>query len=175
MGLRSILLLPRINHDLVHDVRQQYDTLYQHVAPHISLVFPFESDMSDDTVIQVVMNVMQHFSAFDITLNRVAGEPDNGYVWLVVDQGAAIITAMHDALYQAPIFAAHLRQDIPYIPHMTIAQGVTPEQAQQLIAALGQTPLTIMTTIASVSVEHILINDDSDVFCQVALRCAHEN
>lgn len=170
MGLRSVLLFPQVNMPLIHDVRRQYDALAEHIPPHISLVFPFESDTSDETVCQVVTDALQHVSSFDITLNQVAGDPDNGYVWLVVDQGSDEITALHDTLYQSPIFMNHLRQDIPYKPHMTIAQGISAEKAYRLMAELPQKSLTYTTRIEVVSVEHILNNDDSEVFFNLALR-----
>lgn len=47
-------------------------------------------------------------------------EDDRAYVFLVPDEGYAAISILHDRLYTGPL-AEHLRLDIPYVPHITVA------------------------------------------------------
>jgi 2'-5' RNA ligase len=45
---RAIIIFPQFGSDtnLIQDIRNQYDPLANKIAPHITLVFPFESDIS---------------------------------------------------------------------------------------------------------------------------------
>ena len=45
-----------------------------------------------------------------------------GHVFLVPEEGAAEIVALHDRLYSGA-FHSSLRSDIPYLPHITVAAG----------------------------------------------------
>ena len=48
MSKRAIILFPKFcsNTDLIQDIRDRYDPLASKIAPHITLVFPFESEIS---------------------------------------------------------------------------------------------------------------------------------
>ena len=61
MKKRAILIFPEFNN--IHEIeviRKQYDPLYEKIAPHITLVFPFESEMSSNQVLQHVENTTKH-------------------------------------------------------------------------------------------------------------------
>ena len=51
-NMRDILLLPNFdNMDVIEKIRKDNDELYGIVPPHITIVFPFEDDMSDDELV----------------------------------------------------------------------------------------------------------------------------
>jgi hypothetical protein len=47
---RSIIIFPQFGNDtnLIQNIRHQYDPLASKIAPHITLVFPFESEISSE-------------------------------------------------------------------------------------------------------------------------------
>ena len=49
MSLRTVMIFPEFENMYVIDpVRNRYDPLAKLVRPHITIVFPFESDMSNE-------------------------------------------------------------------------------------------------------------------------------
>ncbi|WP_125606397.1 2'-5' RNA ligase family protein [Lapidilactobacillus bayanensis] len=165
---RSILLFPSFENQFeIDQIRAQYDSLATHIRPHISLVFPFESSCPDVLIIDAVKRIATQFGSFAIQLSNVGGAPEAGYVWLEVANGSAIITALHDALYQQLEFSRYLRADLAYIPHVTIGQGLNEEVAKNLLSQLQAKNWQFETVVNSISIEHILKNDDSDEFAQI--------
>lgn len=174
--LRSVLIFPQLNDRFtINRIRQRYDDLYEHIAPHISLVFPFDNELTDETIIQVVSDVIKKQQQFKLRLTVVSGDPKNGYVWLVVDQGSKILTELHDALYAEPILNPYYREDLPYQPHVTVAQGLSQLQAEQLLIELQNETYDLTATITEVAIEHILENSDSAVFTTICLGERDEN
>jgi len=173
--LRSVLIFPNLSQMTdVNKIRRCYDNLYQHIAPHISLVFPFDNELTDETIIQVVSDVIKK-QQFKLRLPAVSGDPKNGYVWLVVDQGSKILTELHDALYAEPILNPYYREDLPYQPHVTVAQGLSQLQAEQLLIELQNETYDLTATITEVAIEHILENGDSVVLATIGLGERDEN
>jgi len=70
-------------------------------------------------------------------------------VFLVADEGANEIVALHDALYTGPL-ASELRTDVPYIPHVTIARCPTADEAHRIAASVGD--IAMRARIESVEV-----------------------
>jgi 2'-5' RNA ligase len=68
-----------------------------------------------------------------VTFRRVRMEA-NEFVFLMVSRGAASVTALHDKLYTRSL-APHLRRDLPYAPHITLARHA---DYPKLEAALGE-------------------------------------
>jgi 2'-5' RNA ligase len=58
----------------------------------------------------------------------------NEFVFLMASRGAASVSALHDKLYTRS-FAPHLRRDLPYEPHITIARHADYAKLQ---AAFGE-------------------------------------
>lgn len=174
--LRSVLMFPKFSmNNEIDIIRSQYDNLYYHIAPHISLVFPFDSQLSDEQIIEVVTEVAKQYPPFEIQLQEVSGDSKHGYIWLVIDQGSSMLEKIHDALYDKVVFRRYLRKDLPYQPHITIAQGLMPDQTTQLLVKLQNNRYDLLTTITEVSIEHILDNDDSENFATIALDNEYEN
>lgn len=116
--LRSVLMFPKFSmNNEIDIIRSQYDNLYYHIAPHISLVFPFDSQLSDEQIIEVVTEVAKQYPPFEIQLQEVSGDSKHRYVWLVIDQGSSMLEKIHDALYDKVVFRRYLRKDLPYQHH----------------------------------------------------------
>jgi hypothetical protein len=55
-----------------------------------------------------------------VTFRRVRTEA-NEFVFLMAQRGAASVKALHDRLYTRSL-RPHLRRDLPYEPHITVAR-----------------------------------------------------
>lgn len=73
--LRSVLIFPQLNDRFtINRIRQRYDDLYEHIAPHISLVFPFDNELTDETIIQVVTDIIKKQQQFKLRLTATITE-----------------------------------------------------------------------------------------------------
>jgi hypothetical protein len=71
-------------------------------------------------------------------------------VFLVPDDRAcADITTLHDRLYHG-VLNGHLRQDIPYLPHITVAADSSLERCQALARELSNRSVNISGTIDAI-------------------------
>jgi 2'-5' RNA ligase len=119
--------------DRIEEFRRQHDPAAALIPAHVSLVFPFSSAHSRLQVETHVRNVLSRWPPIPVTFRRVRTEA-NEFVFLGVSRGAASIAALHDRLYTRS-FAPHLRKDIPYEPHITLARC---EEWWKLEIALAQ-------------------------------------
>lgn len=73
------------------------------------------------------------------------------YVFLIPEEGSAEILQLHDRLYSG-VLSAHLRADLPYVPHITIAQGCTESEARALCARVESDEVELRGTLRAVVV-----------------------
>ena len=81
-------------------------------------------------------------------------EAERAYVFLVPDEGHAALSLLHDRLYTGPL-AEHLRLDLPYTPHITIASSIDRRHAKGLCDTLNTAGLDIHATVDALSVGSI--------------------
>jgi 2'-5' RNA ligase len=67
--------------------------------------------------------------AFVARRTKVISDTTRHHVFLVPDEGATEITMLHDRFYSG-VLKPHLRTDIPFIPHLTVA--VAPDSTTAL-------------------------------------------
>ncbi|AVK63608.1 hypothetical protein C5Z26_05585 [Lactobacillus sp. CBA3606] len=159
---RSVLIFPDFdNINQVQRIRQKYDSLYAHVRPHISLIFPFESESENGLIFDSLCEVSHDVPAFSIDISKVSGDYENGYVWLEIGKSKNKISSLHRSLYDCSIFSAHELRYKKYVPHITIAQGLTPEKAVELADELNKQIGNVSADVKSISVEKIRSNGDS--------------
>jgi 2'-5' RNA ligase len=103
-------------------VRAQHDPQFGMLAPHFTLVFPVEAP--PEALVAEAQSATRAINAFPFTLRSVRAVRDafgvGGHVFLVPDQGATQVSALHARLYGGSLSWAH-RADIPYVPHITVA------------------------------------------------------
>ena len=107
----------------IQSVRDQYDPLASRIAPHFTLVFPIDAQVD---VTGEVARVTAHHAPITFVLESAIAMPDvvhgGAHVFLVPGEGRDQIALLHDELY-AGALRAHLREDAPFVPHLTIAHG----------------------------------------------------
>ena len=106
--------------DRIEAFRRKHDPAFALIPAHVSLVFPFPTAHSRLQVETHVQRVVSRWPPIPVTFRRVRMQA-NEFVFLMASRGAASIAALHDKLYTRS-FQPHLRRDLPYEPHITIAR-----------------------------------------------------
>jgi 2'-5' RNA ligase len=133
---RAVVIFPPFDSDqmgLIEQVRWAYDPLAALVPPHITLVFPFTSELSAAAMETHVAQVVGGCGPFAVRLQGVTGHMGE-YLFLNVEHGNDQLIALHDRLYTGPL-AAHLAPAFTYIPHLTVGRLAS---SDALRAALGE-------------------------------------
>jgi len=146
--------------------RQRFDRLYQHIAAHITLVFPFDLPASDEVVMTHCQSSSSGIEPFTVQL-LPPHHSDDDHLWLPVSESAPL-RAFTERLYSGPLSAlTRTRRNSNY--HITVARPPLPPQTEcdtlqeQLIF-----PVTIDVT--SITLEAIQPDDTSLVLGRFALR-----
>src|SRR5689334_20786983 len=106
--------------DRIEDFRRRHDPMARLIPAHLSLVFPFPTAHTRLQVETHVQRVVSKWPPIPLTFRRVRMHA-NEFVFLMASRGAAAVAALHDKLYTRS-FAPHLRRDLPYEPHITLAR-----------------------------------------------------
>jgi 2'-5' RNA ligase len=100
--------------------RARHDPAAGLIAAHLTLVFAFPSAHSQLQVETHVRRIAAQWPPIPVSFRRVRMHA-NEFLFLMAARGAASIAALHDRLYTRS-FAPHLRRDLPYEPHITLAR-----------------------------------------------------
>lgn len=112
--------------------RRQFDPMAGEVAVHLTLVFPFPTPLTRLQVESHVKRVAARWPPIAVTFRHVRAK-DNEFVFLMASRGADSIVALHDRLYTRSL-APHLRRDLPYEPHLTLARCRDPAGLEEALA-----------------------------------------
>ena len=116
----------------VEAFRRRHDPMAGLIAAHLSLVFPFPTALTRLQVETHVQRVASRWPPIPVTFRRVRTEA-NEFVFLMAQRGAASIKGLHDRLYTRSL-QPHLRRDLAYEPHVTIARHADYQQLQEALA-----------------------------------------
>jgi 2'-5' RNA ligase len=111
--------------------RRRHDPMAALVPAHLSLVFPFPTALTRLQVETHVQRVVSRWPPIPVTFRRVRTEA-NEFVFLMAARGAASIKGLHDRLYTRSL-APHLRRDLPYEPHITLARHARFDDLQRAL------------------------------------------
>ncbi len=163
---RDILLFPKFdNMEIIEDIRKDCDELYSVIQPHITIVFPFIDDISDEDLIKNVRSYFMDKTKFYVKFSGTSYSEDN-YIFLNCVTGVENIIKLHDDLYNKYFFN-HL-SDREYIPHITIGQifNSTEEQLNKIKNMNDEFECYIDT----VCIEKIGINNESIILDKIELK-----
>lgn len=125
----------------IQSVRQKYDRLYFDViGPHFPLVFPTEA-VTEEELTEHVRQCIAGASAFEVVFRCVVlGDPDfqgHAHAFQVPDEGFSDIVRLHDRLYTG-VLRNELRLDLPFLPHVGIANAPAPEECKDIVDQLNR-------------------------------------
>ncbi|MGZ5032310.1 MAG: 2'-5' RNA ligase family protein [Usitatibacter sp.] len=100
--------------------RARHDPVAPFVAAHLTFVFPFPTALSRLQVQTHVQRVVSRWPPIPVSFRGVRIEA-NEFLFLMASRGGASIRGLHDRLYTRSL-APHLRRDLDYEPHITLAR-----------------------------------------------------
>ncbi|HEV2189041.1 MAG TPA: 2'-5' RNA ligase family protein [Stellaceae bacterium] len=123
----------------LEEIRRRHDPQHAMVAAHFTLVFPF-GGLRPDEVLEHASAVASTTSPINFRLAAAKAVQDaltpRNLVFLVPDEGASEIRALHGRLY-SDVLAAKLRADIPYEPHVTVGAFSAHAEAERAASDIG--------------------------------------
>ena len=161
------------NIKIIDEVREKYDPLASRVRPHITLVFPFYSDIGSDKLKEHIEYVLLNTGSLKIILKGITPVQSFGnYLFLNIEIGREEIYTIHKKLYTGilePYFPQWLR-DGKYYPHMTVGKIENEEEYKAAILEVDDISDTFETMVNRISVEIIDENQDSIIEMEIELR-----
>lgn len=168
------MIFPHFNNEqLIDNIRKKYDPLAEHVRPHITLVFPFESDIETDKLQNHIATMISGIKPFQITLNGITPKASIGnYLFLNIKEGNNQIIEIHKNLYKGilKVFYPEWLKDIDFLPHMTVGCISNLDDFKKAVEETKNIDEVFNTTVETISVEIIDENEDSIIELNIPLR-----
>jgi 2'-5' RNA ligase len=157
------------NMEIIDNIRAKYDPLAQLVRPHITLVFPFENEMSNEAIEDILVKRLRNVKPFEIELNGISMQEDRfgNYLFLDVKKGADDICFVHEILYKNEFKQFDL--GFGYKPHMTIGKLQTVKALNIAYDDLRNMDETFTAMINKISVEMIGEKEESMIIIEKKL------
>ncbi|KPU56190.1 2'-5' RNA ligase family protein [Bacillus wiedmannii] len=167
--MRTILLfLNDMSINEIENIRKKHDPLFGLIPPHITIVFPFESSISNDELKLHILKLSKGIQEIEIEFaNQISGEGE--YLFLRVEKGQKQIEELHDLLYTGALLQ-FLKEDIPYIPNVTVGRKECTELAAEVAKDIHNFPEKLQCIVDRVSVERIGENGESIIEFEVPLQ-----
>ena len=170
MSLRTIMIFPDFeNMATIDSIRKRFDPLADLVRPHITIVFPFESDMSNEELSAVLDERLKGASSFDIALQDFGNYSDasGNYLSLYLTKGAEEIVKIHDALYSNEF--KEFDPGFEYVPHITVGKLASEKEMEDAFESIRTIGEPFVTTVKKISVEMIGEHEESIIIIEKEL------
>ncbi len=152
---RAIILFPSFdNMNSIKRIREKYDPLANYIAPHITIVFPFDSEISTDDLRVHFNKALKGVKKFYVQLNGFTGDFRDGYLFLNVKKGNDNIIELHDKLYSETL-ESFLFKKVTYCPHLTVGRLQQPVEFDKVMDELACYGESFETVIDKIYVENI--------------------
>ena len=102
---------------------------------HVSLLPPRPLDADWHVASEHARSLLELSEPFEVEFTRPAVFPVTGVIYLEVGEGQDQLQRLHRSLNAG---AVAFDEPFPYHPHATLAQGVTPERAEELYPPLAR-------------------------------------
>ncbi len=171
MALRTIMIFPKFQDIVViEEIRKKYDPLAKLVEPHITLVFPFESEISDDEIACFLETKLVNIKPFQLILNGFSKQENKfgNYLFLNVINGEKEIINIHKILYQDVLKDFDL--GFEYVPHMTVGKFSSVKLLEEAYNNVSSIDVNFSTTIDKISVETIGEKEESIIIIEKKLK-----
>lgn len=164
-GKRDILIFPNFEDTYkIENIRKQYDQLYGIIPPHITLAFPFDSQMENSKLKKLLTEVLKNIKPFEIEMEGVSLRKDDkiktNYIFLNLKKGQEKILNIHNLIYEKVL---QTKLNFTYVPHITL--GRTDNEHEKI--CLNDKFKTIVDRIF---VESIGENEESNIEFEIVLK-----
>ena len=140
----------------IEAIRARHDPRADRIAAHFTLVFP--TDAAPPDVAEEMAAVSRSAAPIAFVIRRAVAARDAasgiGHVFLVPDEGAEAIADLHRRLY-AGVLRPHLRADLPFEPHVTVAAEPDVGRCEAIARQVTQACRPIIGTIAHLDLVNV--------------------
>ncbi|WP_019230129.1 2'-5' RNA ligase family protein [Sedimentibacter sp. B4] len=171
MGARTIMIFPEFdNIDVINDIRKKYDPLANLVLPHITLVFPFDSELTNEELKLHLIGSLGDINPFKIELEGFSKHKNKygNYLFLNVVEGMDVIKNIHDRLYKDKL--KQFDAGLDYVPHMTVGKVSSMELLDKAYDDVNKYNDKFSTVINKISVEMIGEHEESIIIIEHELN-----
>lgn len=171
MNTRTIMIFPEFeNTDVINDIRKKYDPLADVVLPHITLVFPFDSELTNEELSLYLKESLSDTHPFKVELEGFSKQEDRygNYLFLNVAQGMDVIKNIHDMLYEDKLKQFDAGYD--YVPHMTVRKVSSMELLDKAFDDVNKYNDKFSTVVKKISVEMIGEHEESIIVIEHELN-----
>ncbi|MEG1003292.1 MAG: 2'-5' RNA ligase family protein [Clostridium sp.] len=171
MNTRTIMIFPEFeNIDIINDIRKKYDPLADLVRPHITLVFPFDSELTNYDLNLYLEECLRGIKQFKVELQGFSKQEDKygKYLFLNIVQGMDEIKGIHDVLYKDKLKEFEAGQD--YVPHMTVGKVYSMELLDKALGDVNKYSDKFSTVVRKISVEMIGEHEESIIIIEHELN-----
>ena len=150
-ALRAVLIPPKLeNIEAIERVRERCDPSFEMVPPHITLVFPFRSEIPTEEVHAHVESALRDCSQFPLRMQGITGH-EGSHLFLNVIHGNDAIIDLHRRLYSG-LLAPYQNRAYTFFPHLTVGRFVDELLFEEALASLESFDVSFETMVDEVSV-----------------------
>ncbi len=153
---RDILILVNFpNLEKIKEIQKKYYDIADKIEPHIAVVFPFDSNISDEELYNKLCDILSKYKPFKIVCHGISTPiGESNYRFLNIIENKNVIKDISDDIYKN-IIPEHLeyRDKYNYDPHISLANKPLDEEIK-----LND---TFEMIVDSLYVERIGSNDES--------------
>lgn len=154
---RCIVIFPGFEEERgIEGIRRRYDPLFGVVKPHITLVFPFESEWTKGELHAHISSALSSFRPFPVRMGGVSAhrQPDGNDLFLDVLEGGESIRQISRRLYEGALAKYRsARYNASYIPHMTLGRFQDDSALESALSDIGSFPHEFTTVVRHIDVE----------------------
>ena len=165
-GKRDILIIPKFkNIKIIQDVRKKYDELYEVIAPHITVAFPFKRNISNEKLKDQLLDILKNIKPFKIKCKGITLRKDENantyYIFLNIVEGKEIINEINQQIYKKILNDVDIRK-YNYEPHITLGNTNNVNEKIEINEEFE-------TIVNSIVVERIGKNEESIIEFEIYL------
>lgn len=176
LNKRTIMIFPQFeNIKVINDMRKKYDPLADLVRPHITLVFPFESNITNEELSLYLKESLINIKPFKIELKGFSKQEDRygNYLFFKVVHGIEELKNIHDILYKDKL--KQFNKGYKYIPHITVGKMPSVELLNEAFRDVNTCKDKFSTIVKKISVEMIGNNEESIIVIEHILEGKNDN
>lgn len=148
--------------DFANSYRMRYDSHYAQLPPHITIR---EEVITDEANLKVVANLLfeatKKAKPFNISIPKVGTfKPINNVIYLKVDAEEALYDLFNE-LHTDQFGGA---AEYQYVPHITLAQGITADELNDIYGQLRMTKIEFSESIDRIHLLYQLENGSWTVY-----------
>jgi 2'-5' RNA ligase len=153
----ALVHYPDIDTGRINQFRERYDPQVDLIGPHITVVFPVEESVGEQSLASHIESILSGWEPFPIRLKGLLQSRDDHF-FLLVEEGRENVIRLYEELYVG-MLAPFRREDIPFIPHVTL--GVFTGDTVRCAQVLEEAERMELNYTSSVDRFHLVkINDD---------------